>query len=964
MRLSAILLSATLVLAGCSSEITVSDPVSLVNPFIGTGEHGHTYPGASVPYGMVQPGPDTRTEGWDACSGYHYSDGTILGFSQTHLTGTGCADLTDFLVYPSAGEINVAGDTLALEPYKFSHESETASPGYYSVTFSDSPIKTEITSTCRTAVYRFTFSGGEARRLAFDLKHSTGTPTVRNIEWKQLSDKEMEGMRVVYGFMENGRYAHFNARFSEPAAKVAAVNDSQFIVEFDREVNEITLAMGFSVTSCENARLNSVTEVPQLDFDAVRSAAAGAWKQALSSVEIPKGDKDDLTVFYTALYHTKLAPTVNSDVNGEYRSHDGSVKAMPKGKTYYSTLSYWDIFRSWLPMNSLLDHNLLNDIASSSLLMYDATGELPIWPLGNGETDCMIGYHCIPFLAEAYLDGYGTFDPGRALDAMVASSCRNHKYSDLYIQYGYIPADGSREGVSITLEYAYDDWCIARVAEKMGNREVADEYYRRAQNFRNIFDGGTLFFRGKNSDGSLEQGFDPDRSDRNFTEAIPWHYRFFVPHDFNGLASLYGDCSITDAIDSLFTTDLAVKDIGISDVTGQYGIYAHGNEPSHHNAYLYDYAGQPWKTQKITRDLLAQMYGNSPEGIVGNEDCGQMSAWYVMTALGLYEACPGSGEYCLTTPLFKEADLRLANGKTLKITASDPSKSYIKSVSLNGSVIDRNFITYDEIMGGGELSFELCAEPFTGRGTSAEDAPYSQSKENLLPAPYTTSQYSLFTDEAVISLGCRVEGAEIRYTTDGSEPAAESALYSSPIRLTGTTTVKAAAFKDGMEKSGTLTVNATKAEFLPAAKAEGLTAGVDYTYREGEVSKCQEIESLPVKRSGTMAAPSIESAEQEDHFAFTFSGFIDVPEKAVREFWTISDDGSVLFIDGQKVVDSDGGHSAMISTGKIALDKGLHSFRLLYFEDYEGQELSWGWKDPAGGELKAIPAERLFRKEK
>ncbi len=962
MRLSAILLSATLVLAGCSSEITVSDPVSLVNPFIGTGEHGHTYPGASVPYGMVQPGPDTRTEGWDACSGYHYSDDAILGFSQTHLTGTGCADLTDFLVYPSAGEINVAGDTLALEPYKFSHENETASPGYYSVTFSGSPIKTEITSTCRTAVYRFTFSGGEARRLAFDLKHSTGTPTIRGIEWKQLSDKELEGMRVVYGFMETGRYAHFNARFSEPATKVTAVNDSQFIVDFDENVNEITLAMGFSVTSCENARLNSVTEVPQLDFDAVRNAAGAAWKQALSSVEIPKGDKNDLTVFYTALYHTKLAPTVNSDVNGEYRSHDGSVKAIPEGRTYYSTLSYWDIFRAWLPMNSLLDHNLLNDIASSSLLMYDATGELPIWPLGNGDTDCMIGYHCIPFLAEAYLDGYGTFDPGRALDAMVASSCRNHKYSDLYIKYGYIPADGSREGVSITLEYAYDDWCIARMAEKLGNKDVADAYYKRAQNYRNIFDGGTLFFRGRNSDGSRDRDFDPYKGNRNFTEAIPWHYRFFVPHDFNGLASLFGDGSITDAIDSLFTTGISVSDIGISDVTGLYGIYAHGNEPSHHNAYLYDYALQPWKTQKITRDLLEKMYSNSPEGIAGNEDCGQMSAWYVMTALGLYEACPGSGEYCLTTPLFKEADLRLANGKTLKITASDPSKTYIKSVSLNGRAIDRNFITYDEIMGGGELSFELCTEPFTGRGTSAEAAPYSQSKEILLPEPYTNSNFALFIDEAAIDLGCRVKDAEIRYTIDGSEPTAESTLYTAPIRLTQTTTVKAASFKNGFGQSGTLILNATKAEYLKGTNAVGLVPGVDYTYREGVVKKCAEIEGLPVKKSGTMDVPSIESAEVEDHFAFTFSGFIDVPAKAVREFWTASDDGSVLFIDGRKVVDSDGSHSGATAFGSIALDKGMHSFQLLYFEDYEGQGLSWGWKDPESGEMQTMPAERLFRK--
>jgi len=707
-------ITALMVLGGCQERADF-DPTAYVNPFIGTGGHGHTFPGAAFPFGMVQPGPDTRTEGWDACSGYHYSDSVILGFSQTHLSGTGCADCTDFLIYPSVNKIRTEGDSLSLIPHRFHHKDESASPGYYSVTFADSPIKTEITTARRTALYRFTFKGGQERIIAMDLKHATGETTVLKSEWKALPDNEIEGMRITSGFMEDGRCAHFNARFSENVAKVTKVSDSQVILDFNADVDEILVAIGFSVVSTKNARLNSVTEIPDLDFEKVHESTARAWKEQLSRVKINQGSDRDLTVFYTSMYHASLAPSVNSDVNGEYRSHNGDTDLVENGKTYYSTLSFWDIFRAWLPLNSLINQKLINDISYSSLKMYEDTGELPLWPLANGETYCMIGYHSIPFLAEAYLDGYSTFDPDKALDAMVVSSSKNRKYSEDYIKYGYVPSNGRKESVSITLEYAYDDWCIAKMAERLGRDSVAREYFARSESYKNLFDQSTRFFRGKNEDGSWAGGFNIYGANKDFTEATPWHYRFFVPHDVEGLKNLFGDNSITDALDSLFTAENPISDTGISDVTGFYGLYAHGNEPSHHMAYLYDYLGQPWKTQRLTRDLLRQMYDDTPDGIAGNEDCGQMSAWYILSSLGLYEACPSSGEYCLTTPLFKDATVLLANGKVLRITADHPSMDYIKSVTFNGKEIDRNIITYNEIMEGGTLSFKLSREPHIER---------------------------------------------------------------------------------------------------------------------------------------------------------------------------------------------------------------------------------------------------------
>lgn len=449
-----------------------------------------------------------------------------------------------------------------------------------------------------------------------------------------------------------------------------------------------------------------------------------------------------------------------NDVNGQYRRNDQSVATLPAGRRHYSTLSLWDTFRAWNPLQTLVDTTLVRDMACSMLDMYDATGELPIWPLASGETRTMIGYHAASVIADAWMKGIRGYDGMQALEAMVRSSNINAKGSDDYVANGFIPSENTRESVSCTLEYAYDDWAIARMAEALGCNDTAREYYRRALNYVNVFDGSTRFFRGRRSDGGWTTPFEEFATGRDYTEATPWHYRFFAPHDINGLEQLFGGRTpFVDELDRLFTLTSEEMQLDVADVTGLMGQYAHGNEPSHHMAYLYNYVGMPWRTQELTRRLLDEMYAPTPEGIIGNEDCGQMSAWYIFSSLGFYPVCPGSNEFVLTTPLFDRATVRLANGRTLTVTADNPRRNrYIDAVTLDGVPVEANFVTYEQLMQGGELHFSLCEEPNLDRGTEPEAAPYSLTRGEVVSVPYTTQSVSLFTEPIEIDLATTTPG--------------------------------------------------------------------------------------------------------------------------------------------------------------------------------------------------------------
>ena len=954
------LLLLALAALGCSPRS--ADPVDYVNPFIGTGFHGHTYPGATTPFGMVQLSPDTRAGNWDACAGYHYSDTTIDGFSHTHLSGTGCADLADILFHPTTREIVIHDGECVLQPYFFSHDDERASCGYYAVTLPDVNIGVELTAAPRTGVHRYTFTGKGPRQVIVDLLHTVTEEKIDLCELRRTAPGELAGMRRTQGWVPD-QYVFFAARFSEPFADVQLLGDKQAVLTFAPDVRTLTIAVGLSSVSVENARMNSLAEVPELDFDAVHARAVGQWRKALGDIVVEGGSRDEMTNFYTAQYHTKLTPNLMSDVNGEYRRHDQTVARMPEGESYYSTFSLWDTFRAWNPLQTLVDTALVNDMIRSMLDMYDSTGELPIWPLASGETGTMIGYHAVSVIADAYLKGIRGYDADKALEAMIRSSNINKKGSDYYTAQGYIPSNIKRESVSCTLEYAYDDWAIARMAQAMGRDDIFGEYARRALNYVNVFDGSTCFFRGRQSDGNWSAPFEEFATGRDYTEATPWHYRFFVPHDVNGLIQLFGSReAFIREMDRLFTLESDEMQLDVSDVTGLMGQYAHGNEPSHHMAYLYNYVGQPWKTQELTRRLLHEMYAPTPEGIIGNEDCGQMSAWYVFSSLGFYPVCPGSTEFALTAPQFPKAVVRLANGRTLTVTADNPRRSvYIASVTLDGKPIDRNYITYDELMQGGELHFALRPRPDYERGTDDAAAPHSLTRGEVVSIPYTMQTVSLFPEPIAVALATTTSGAEIRYTLDGSEPTETSALYAAPVPVDRSLTLKAKGFKPGAAPSRTLTLEAEKAVFRKGAPA-GETAtrpGVAYSYYEGVFSCVNDIRKGKYVSSGTMPAPSIAQAPQEDHFAYVFTGLILIPERGVWEFMTKSDDGSVLTIGDRRVVDNDGSHASVMATGRVALEAGLHPYTLLYFEDYEGQDLSWGWKAPGAEGFEAIPEANL-----
>ena len=725
------LLAMALLTAACATSNSSLSPSDYADPMVGTGFHGHTYPGATTPFGAVQLSPDTRAFNWDACSGYHYSDSTIDGFSHTHLSGTGCCDLGDVFFRPTTAEIIVSADTL-YRPASFSHDDETARPGYYRVKLSDEDILAELTATTHVGIHRYTFPEGKPAQIIIDLDHTLSGEDVYDTSMHQTSDNEVSGTRNTDGWVDDHR-VFFTSRFSRPITDCKILNDGHAaVLTFENNGEPLIAAVALSGVSEENSRLNLNTEVPELNFDLIADNAARQWEDALSVISVEGGTQDQLKNFYSALYHTMVTPNQMSDVNGQFRRNNDEIGVTTDNRKYYNTFSIWDTFRTWHPLMTIINPDLVCDMVNSMIDMYDATGELPVWPLASGETGCMIGYHSASVIADAYLKGFDCFNAEKALTAMVNSTGTPRKGADIYAEMGYIPSDLKSESVSCTLEYSYDDWCIARMAEKLGNDSIAEIYYNRAKNYGNVFDASTRFFRGRKSDGNWENPFNPNAVNRDLTEATPWQYRFGAIHDVNGMINLFGGKeAFVAALDSIF---IAPDIIGEqSDITGLIGQYSHGNEPSHHIAYLYNYVGMPWKTQEWTRRLLDEMYQPTPEGLCGNEDCGQMSAWYVMTSLGLYPITPGSNEFAITTPLFEKAAISLPGGKSLVISSNDPAKNkYIGKVTLNGKEIESNFISYSDLMEGGELVFSLTDKPVTTRGTGENAAPYSLSNTNAV----------------------------------------------------------------------------------------------------------------------------------------------------------------------------------------------------------------------------------------
>lgn len=699
---------------------------NLVNPFIGTDYTGNTYPGAQAPFGMVQLSPDNGLPGWDRISGYFYPDSTIAGFSHTHLSGTGAGDLYDVSFMPVTLPCKRADEPLGIYS-SFSHDDEEASAGYYRVKLKDYNIDVELTATERCGIQRYTFPGGKSA-VYLNLKKALNWDYTKDSHIEILDSKTVQGYRMSEGWSRDQR-VFFRTRFSKPFSSVhidssAIVRDGKRIgtaniVQFNfdtKKGEQIVVSTAISNVSMEGAEKNMKAEASHDDFDKYLVAVKDAWNKELGAIEVEGDNKDDIVNFYTALYHSKLAPTIFSDVDGSYFGPDKKVHKAD-GWTNYGTFSLWDTFRAEHPLLTYTDPERVNDMVKSFIAFYEQNGRLPVWNLWGNETDMMIGYHAVPVIVDAYMKGIGDFDAEKALEACVASAnIDSYRGIGLYKKLGYIPYNvkdkynNENWSLSKTLEYAYDDYCIALMAQKMGNREIEDEFMERSKSYKNVFNPATGFMQPMDDKGIFMHDFNPEDYSEPICESNGWQYLWSVQQDVKGLITLLGGKDRFAAkLDSMFTLIPSQnKNLPIFS-TGMIGQYAHGNEPSHHVIYLYNKVRQPWKSQKYVAQVMNSLYLNTPAGLCGNEDCGQMSAWYVFSAMGFYPLNPVSGEYEIGTPLFRRMKLHLANGNTFSVIANNLSKKniYIQSVKVNGKPYDKSFITHSMIMDGDTVVFEM-----------------------------------------------------------------------------------------------------------------------------------------------------------------------------------------------------------------------------------------------------------------
>ncbi len=864
-----VLLATTLLLSGCN-RLT-----SYVNPLVGTDGHGHTYPGAILPHGMVQVSPDTRLDGWDGCSGYHYSDDTIYGFSHTHLSGTGCSDYGDLLIMPFTLEQwgYQTPDTLCRYDYcsPFSHKNEKAEPGYYRVLLDRNRVMAELSVFGRIAVHRYTYPYSGEKGVVIDLQHRDVVVN-SSMEQKTVTLDNGDKLDVLVGCRQSAAWTPDQHFYFAIAAncKIEHIQyylegkraddlqqldgkDCKALVYFAADKREVELYVGISEVDEEGAIKNLAASLP-INLKQAKKAAQQAWEAALGQIEVTGGTKEDRQNFYTALYHCMTSPYLYSDVDGRYRmmnpksgvkgaeDNDGEqaeqqIGQLDDGEARYTVFSVWDTYRALHPLLNIIDPDRSRDFVNTFLDHYRQNGELTMWELSGWETHCMIGYHSASVILDAYrtgvLDGMSEEELNELLEAMTSTANLPILGRQDYARDGYLSSEYENESVSKTLEYAYDDWCIAQMAALLG--EVAqeqhpelclnywywtyDEYIRRSQSWKNILDDSHFMHARRN--GGFVTPFNPTEVNNHFTEANSWQYSTYVPHDIEGLAQLHGgDAAFERFLDSLFNGGSATAGRQQADITGMIGQYAHGNEPSHHAAYLYAYIGKQYKSAALIRKICTELYHSKVNGdgtdeehstLCGNEDCGQMSAWYVMSALGFYPVCPGSGEYVIGSPLFSSATIHLKNGKDIVIKANGQSHDacYVKSLRLNGEPYDKSFITFEQLKDGCELTFTMSSTPDEQWASAEYARPHSSiaEKERITPAPRFGDWQQRFVGSKQVTLS----GADsIYYTTDGSTPTCSSMRYTGPITVDNDITIKAIGYNAATGYSSVVTQRLTK----------------------------------------------------------------------------------------------------------------------------------------------------------
>ncbi len=801
------------------SKLTPKSPFEHVNPFIGTGGHGHTFPGATMPFGMVQLSPDTRLEGWDGCSGYHYTDSVVYGFSHTHLSGTGIPDFGDVLLMPYTGETlyNNGYDGEPGYGSSFLKSTEKAQPGYYAVNLEDDDIAVQLTTGKRVGFHQYDFNGAKDRQVIIDLAHRDQVLESKLI---QVNEYELTGFRHSKAWAQK-QYVFFRIIFDQPIQSMEFGDGDQGIkasLAFG-EGDQLKVKVAISAVDEEGAKKNLDAEIPDWDFENARTDARLAWESQLNKINVDGGSDQQKEVFYTSLYHTMIAPNLYHDVDGRYRSTDLEIH-QDSDFTNHTVFSLWDTYRATHPLYTIIERERTTDFIKTFIKQYEFGGRLPMWELAGNYTDCMIGYHAVPTIADAFVKGIGGFDTEKALESMIHSSMQNRLGIAEFRSSGYIPSDVEAESVSKTLEYAYDDWTIAEMANQMGKPEIASVYYQRAQNYKNVFDPSTGFMRARNNNRWFYP-FEPAEVNFNYTEANSWQYSYYVPQDVETWIELLGgDEAAEQKLDDIFEANSETKGREQADITGLIGQYAHGNEPSHHIPYLYNFVGRPDKTQKLVRQIMDELYSDQPDGLSGNEDCGQMSAWLVMSAMGIYSVAPGSTDYILGSPWFERTTINLENGKQFIIEAPGNSQEniYVNSVQLNDSEYLYSYIEHDDILSGGKLSFEMQSEP-SDFGTSKDHRPKSKIDTEAIAIPALLSGDHAFMESTQITIATPSSGAEIYYafTAGGS-----AKKYEVPFTIDRSTDLYVWAEKDGKESLK------AKSSFYKIPEQRSISLGTEY----------------------------------------------------------------------------------------------------------------------------------------
>lgn len=749
MKSLSLLLSSLLLLISCTSRKPVAETTDLtkyVDPYIGTGYHGHVFLGAHVPFGAVQVGPTNYVKGWDWCSGYHYSDSIVTGFSQLHLSGTGIGELGDVLITPFTGELKTSPgtekDPLSGYASKYTHQDEIAKAGYYSVVMNRYDIRVELTAAERVAFHKYTFPDAQQAHIAVNLTSGIGwdQPTMGNLT--KIDAQTFTGYRFSTGWAKDQR-VYFAIKLSRPVSDIKFFNNEipitgdsvkgikvVGVLGFStKKGEEVFLKVGISPVSEKNALANIEAEIPGWDFGKITMNAHDRWNNELGRIKVKGKNDHDLRTFYTALYHSFTSPVLFNDFNGDYRGADKQVYTNPGFKNY-SVFSLWDTYRAEQPLFTILQPDRINDMVNTMLNIYKQQGKLPIWHLMGNETDCMVGYSAVPVIADAIFKGFTGFDVSLAFEAMKASSTRDDYGMKFIREKGYIPADKEKESVSKAMEYCISDWCIAQVAKKLGKKEDYEYYSKRAVAYSIYFDKVRQFVRPVMNDGKFREPFSPFQSIHewgDYTEGNAWQYTWLVPHDVKGLISLFGgDLPFITKLDSLFFVKGDMGEKASSDISGLIGQYAHGNEPSHHITYLYAYAGQQWKTAEKNHYIQRFLYTDKPDGLCGNEDCGQMSAWYIFSAMGFYPVNPANGTFVFGSPLFDEVTINLPGEKqfTIKVSNNNETNIYIQSVKLNGDPYSHSYLNYNDIMRGGNMEIEMGPVPNKQFGFDSKDRPF------------------------------------------------------------------------------------------------------------------------------------------------------------------------------------------------------------------------------------------------